>query len=364
MKRFIVLLAVFAIVFSTIVFFLSRKTEAATASDLAGAFEATGAVASLYTGNDAASSVMTKFGNITPRRNSTFAVLSSGYARETNVDVDYDPTAGPGDPAGAVGDSSTLALAFTVPAGMNSLLFDFYFISEEYPEYVGSAYNDDFKVIIAGSSKVANGTNIAKDPDGHVIDVNSVTFAVGQGSYDLQNTDFDTDGGTGWVIAGAPVAAGDNITLTFNVEDVGDGILASTVLLDNFRFDQGIYLAGVQSGYFFSQSQVNITDCGQATLDLYSAVVVRGATTVDIGNSNPNILSLSTNQLTIPAYQSKASNNLTMQGLKNGSTTLTASGAGLGLGTTTVNVSGCPVTPETGANKFNLIQFVNYSLDL
>jgi len=79
-------------------------------------------------------------------------------------------------------------------------------------------------------------------------------------------------------------------------------------------------MADVQSGYFFSQSIVNITDCsGQATLDLYSATVVRSATQVDIGNSNPNVLATSTNQLTIPAYQSKTSDSLAMQGLKTGS---------------------------------------------
>ena len=360
MKKVIVLLAVFAIVFAGIVFFYSRKTEAAAASDLATAFGATGVTSSSYTGYDDASSVMTKFGNIVPREGSNFAVLSSGYAKENNVDVDWSPTAGAGDPAGAVGDAETLTLNFTAPSGMNSLLFDFYFISEEYPDYVGSAYNDDFTATISGSSKVADGTNFAKDPDGHVIDVNSVTFAIVEGSYDLQNTDFANNGGTGWVIAGAPVAPGDNIFLAFKIADVGDGVYDSTVLLDDFRFDQGQYLAGVQSAYFFSQSSVNITNCsGQATLDLYSATVVRSATQVDIGNSNPNVLATSTNQLTIPAYQSKTSDSLAMQGLRNGSVTLTASGGGIGLGTVTVNISGCPTLPETGSNKNNLLQRIN-----
>jgi len=93
-------------------------------------------------------------------------------------------------------------------------------------------------------------------------------------------------------------------------------------------------------------------------------MVVRNATTVDISNSNPDILATSANQLTIPAYQSKASSCLMIQGLRNGSVILTASGAGIGLGTVTVNVSGCPVLPETGSNKADLIQRVNGSLPI
>ncbi len=88
MKKVIVLLAVFAIVFASILFFYSRKTEAASANDLATAFEATAASSSSYSGNDAASSVMNGFGNIAPRKNSTFAVLSTGIAHAGNPSDD------------------------------------------------------------------------------------------------------------------------------------------------------------------------------------------------------------------------------------------------------------------------------------
>lgn len=361
MKKIFVLLAVFAVVFVGVMFLFSHKTEAASADELATAFGATGLTSSSYSGNTQANSVMNAFGNIVPREGSTFAVLSTGIADATDTDTDFPP-------AGPVGDSTTLTLNFTVPAGMNSLLLNFYFLSREYPDYVGTLYNDTFTATIDGSSKVAGGTNFAKDPDGHVIDINSVTFAVTGTNNDLLGTAFEDHGGTGWVMAGAPVAPGDVITLTFNVQDLEDGIYNSTVLLDNFRFDQGSLEAGVQSKYFFSQSNVNITDCtGRATLNLYSSTVVRSATTVDIGNSDPNVLALSTNQLTIPQYQSKTSDNLQMQGQKNGSVTLTASGAGIGLGTTTITVSGCPIgqtLPETGSNKNDLIQSVNSSLPL
>jgi len=358
MKKVIVLFGVFVIIFSGIVLLCSHKTEAATASDLATAFEATGVSSSSYSGDDTASSVMASFGNIAARKGGSFAVLSTGIANTTDTDTDFDPI-------GSDGDVATLTLNYIVPAGMNSLLFDFYFLSREYPEFVGTDYNDIFTATITGSSKVANGTNFAKDTEGHTIDINSVNFVIIGTHNDLLGTTFEDHGGTGWLIAAAPVAPGDNLTLTFQIEDIEDGIYNSTVLLDNFRFDQGEYGVGVQSRYFFSQSTINITDCtGSATLDLYSATVVRSATTVDISNSDSSILAISANQLSIPAYQSKVSNSLAIEGLKNGSVILTASGAGIGLGTVTVNVSGCPVLPETGSNKADLIQRVNGSLPI
>lgn len=331
-------------------FLYPLKTKAATAGELATAFEATGASGSSYTGDGAANSVMNSFSNITPRKGNSLAVLSTGNATiNDDGSTDFPPP-------GAAGDKATLSLSFTVPDGMNSLLFDFYFLSQEYPDYVGSEFNDDFTAIINGSSKVANGTNFAKDADGHVIDVNSVTFAITGHHSDLLGTSFDDHGGTGWVIAGAPVAPGDNITLDFIIEDVGDGAVTSTVLLDSFRFDQGSVEAGVQSRLFFSQSNLDITNCGQGTLNLYSSTVTRQTLIVDVTNSDSNVLAIISNQAGILEYTSQASPALLLQALKNGTVTLTASAIGINSGTVTINVSGCPgVLPATGAKQQNIL---------
>lgn len=332
-------------------FLYPLKTKAATASELATAFEAAGASSSSYTGDGAASSVMNSFSNIVPRKGSSLAVLSNGNATiNDDGDTDFPPI------GAALGDKATLSLSFTVPDGMNSLLFDFYFLSQEYPQYVGLNFNDDFTAIINGSSKVANGTNFAKDANGHVIDVNSVTFAITGHHSDLLGTSFDDHGGTGWVIAGAPVAPGDNITLDFIVEDVGDGVVTSSVLLDNFRFDQGSVEAGVQSRLFFSQSNLDITNCGQGALNLYSSTVTRQTLTVDVANSDSNVLAISPNQVGILEYTSQASPALLLQALQNGTVTLTASTTGINSGTVTVNVSGCPgILPVTGAKQQNIL---------
>ena len=319
------------------------KTQAATAEALTSAFEASSATSKLYTGDDAASSVMSSFGNISPRAGGSFAVLSTGNATITNTEADF------GLP-GEAGDAATLTLGFTVPSDMNSLLFDFYFLSQEYPEWVGQ-FNDTFTATITGSSKVADGTNVAIDPEGHVIEVNSVTFAIigAQAAIAFQGTDFENNGGTGWLIAGAPVEAGNNITLTFTIQDVGDGVVPSTVLLDNFRFDQGQLAGpGVQSKLFFNQSILNITGCGQTSLNLYSSTVVTQDLTVNIANSNPGVLSLTNNQVTIPQYSSQAIDKISMNGLVDGTATLTATAAGFDSGAVDVVVSGCPILPQTG----------------
>jgi len=340
MKKILTVLSLISLIFFVT---YPGRIKAATAEALTSAFEASSATLKLYTGDDTASSVMSSFGNVSPRQGGSFAVLSTGNATTTDTEADFPPP-------GEAGDTATLTLGFTVPSGMNSLLFDFYFLSQEYPEWVGQ-YNDTFAATITGSSKVADGTNVAIDPEGHVIEVNSVTFAIigAQAANFFQGTDFQNNGGTGWLIAGAPVGAGDNITLTFTIQDVGDGVVSSTVLLDNFRFDQGQLAGpGVQSKLFFNQSVLNLNDCGQTSLNLYSSTVATQDLTVNITNSNSNVLSLVNSQVTIPQYSSQATDKISINGLTDGTATLTATAAGFDSGTIDVIVSGCPILPQTG----------------
>jgi hypothetical protein len=42
---------------------------------------------------------------------------------------------------------------------------------------------------------------------------------------------------TSWLVTTAPVTPGGEITLLFSAWDSGDGVLDSTVLIDNFKFD-------------------------------------------------------------------------------------------------------------------------------
>jgi hypothetical protein len=52
----------------------------------------------------------------------------------------------------------------------------------------------------------------------------------------LSSTGVDTHAATGWLQTQAPVKPGDTITLLFTIWDSGDGVLDSTVLVDNFQW--------------------------------------------------------------------------------------------------------------------------------
>jgi hypothetical protein len=112
------------------------------------------------------------------------------------------------------------------------MMFDFYFLSAEYPEFVGTQYNDKFEANITGS---AYSGNAATDSMGNLVDVNSAFFTVVQ-SADLTGTGFENGvgGGTGWLTMIVPVDPSDVVTISFTIYDVGDGIYDSMVLLDNF----------------------------------------------------------------------------------------------------------------------------------
>ncbi len=70
-------------------------------------------------------------------------------------------------------DYSLLEITFTIPPGINSLRIDFIVGSEEYPEYVGSIYNDVFGIFVDGNDLAHQ---IAFDPFGDIISINGTLF--------------------------------------------------------------------------------------------------------------------------------------------------------------------------------------------
>lgn len=144
------------------------------------------------------------FGPISPYEGNYMAMISSGN--------------------GAIGDAtSALEQSFTVPVGATKLIIHYNFVSEEYPEYVGSQFNDVFYATLHtpdGSREIA------------FEEVNSANFepvsGIPCGSGDC------TWGQTGWLEASVDVSewAGTDDTLTLTVHDVGDTIYDTVVLLD------------------------------------------------------------------------------------------------------------------------------------
>ena len=99
-----------------------------------------------------------------PRAGSNFAILSSGNAvdaygaQSAQRSTDFGLT---GRAGGSDFDATVLRVDLTVPASANCLMgFDFKFLSEEYPEYVGDAYNDAFIAELDRTTWTSVGTTI------------------------------------------------------------------------------------------------------------------------------------------------------------------------------------------------------------
>ena len=125
--------------------------------------------------------------------------------------------------------SSKLTQAFRIQSGVNSIpvSFDYNFVTEEYPEWVGSIYDDGVNITL-------------KTPSGSIVTL--ATESVNGSSFSpITGIDFpggdETVGMTGWKskTVTVPVTEGEGEYQIF-VEDAGDDIYDSVILIDNIRF--------------------------------------------------------------------------------------------------------------------------------
>jgi hypothetical protein len=210
------------------IIFLCSSLFAAQPEDLSNAMSipSTDILSQSLSADSLATSVPTSLGSIYPTDGADMAELYTGA-------VGAPPESGTDLGAyGELGDRTTFTVQLQVPATANSMFFDFFFLSAEYPEFVGTQYNDKFEANISGT---AYSGNAATDSMGNLVDVNSAFFTVVQ-SADLQGTGFENGvgGGTGWLTMIVPVDPNDIVTISFTVYDVADGIYDSMVMLDNF----------------------------------------------------------------------------------------------------------------------------------
>ena len=166
----------------------------------------------------------TSLGVITPTSPTNFAGISTGVlGSQHHSGQDFGQT-------GENGDYAVFEMELLVPSGTQSFGFDFFFLSAEYPDFVGTNYNDTFEAKV---TSLAYTGNVAIDASGNDVSINSVLFAVTDPAA-LAGTGFVGHGGTGWLTSMSPVQEGETITLTYRVKDFGDGSYDSTALLDNF----------------------------------------------------------------------------------------------------------------------------------
>ena len=137
---------------------------------------------------------------------------------------------------------------FTVPAGARTLRFDFTFISEEFPEFIQTRFDDIFTARIttpSGDSQVAKvevNDFPTGPPVGYTLIGDCFPNALFEGDDTCGQIIGDPGNPAGWRTAtvdlsnvatvGTPV----NVDLVFTVSDAGDNIYDTHVLIDNIRF--------------------------------------------------------------------------------------------------------------------------------
>lgn len=134
-------------------------------------------------------------------------------------------------------DMTQYKVTLTAPSDAKSFSFDFRFFSAEFPEYIGSQFNDAFYAILeADSTNNGEPTNISFDAVGKAIEINNNYFASPFHPCSERGTGYVRGGSTCWLRTSWPIQAGETFTITFSVHDTGDQIYTSTVLLDHFKF--------------------------------------------------------------------------------------------------------------------------------
>ena len=135
--------------------------------------------------------------------------------------------------AGSIGGvGSSLKQRFIVPAGVQTLRFDFNFVSEEFPEFVGSIFDDSFRAVITTPNGATTFAQVSVNQSGNFELIGDCGFPGGD----------STCGQTGWregsvnISAFAGTGTPINVDLLFSSNDAGDNIYDTHVLLDNMRF--------------------------------------------------------------------------------------------------------------------------------
>jgi len=124
-------------------------------------------------------------------------------------------------------DATKLTITFDLAPGFDGISFQSIFGSEEYPEYIDSAYNDTYVVYL-------NGEQVVFDASGNPITINGPFFA-STAVVLAPATETEYDGSTAILTTRAPLSGGTaGNVLEIVICDAGDHVL-----------DSGVFLAGL-----------------------------------------------------------------------------------------------------------------------
>ena len=177
-----------------------------------------------------------------PRHGKSYAIFSNGdarYASRKNSSGAFG-VGGGGPFVRGARDVMIFRIDLRVPEGANCVSFAFRFLSEEFPEFVDSEFNDAFIAELGGTTWTSRSNqdptidaprNFAKDPGGRNISVNGA----GAFTVSAENAKGTTyDGATQLLRASSEITPGTR-TVYLSIFDQGDRSYDSAVFVDNLR---------------------------------------------------------------------------------------------------------------------------------
>ncbi|MEN8214874.1 MAG: Calx-beta domain-containing protein, partial [Pseudomonadota bacterium] len=209
-------------------------------------------------------------GDFFPINGESFVIMSTGMASSASLPNNEGNLSSTLDGLNNSQGNDMVQMEFNLqaPTGSTCLRFEFSFLSEEFPEYVGSSYNDVFTaeypnsdLTIVGNSVVAP-LNFAYDTEDNMLSVNTVF-----GVFDSTGTTYD--GSTPLLTATTPIDSTQPVRVIFTIQDMGDSIYDSAVFLDNFRwsFEQDCSEGSQISSVIFTTTSVDVAEtAGTVTL--------------------------------------------------------------------------------------------------
>jgi len=249
-----------------------------------------------------------------------------GPNNQGNAGVDNN--VGGYNPLSTLGGTSTFnaaILEFDFVPLSDTVRFEYVFASEEYPEYVGSQFNDVFAFFITGPGINPAGENMAIIPGtGQPVAINNVNagqnsqFFVNNGDgtqspFNSSPTFIQYDGFTRPLEAVSRVQCGETYHLIIAIADVGDGIFDSGIFLraNSFSSEQPVsvdytlssdpYLDGVTMAAGCTSATVTVTRSGSGiNLPLSVPINLSGSAVEGVDYSSiPNAVNFAANQTSV-----------------------------------------------------------------
>ena len=132
---------------------------------------------------------------------------------------------------GPAGDqvAASMQQSFTIQTGVPDPLvisLQFAFVTEEFPEFVGTQFDDDVRIVLVSSGGQEFELGVASVNGSSFLPLSGVDFPGGD----------NTVGWTGWLSGQATIPNAGGQTFRIEVRDAGDDVFDSAVMIDDIRF--------------------------------------------------------------------------------------------------------------------------------